>query len=188
MRFSYWKGLKVGFCLTVVGVIISLLFWWWQTQRVPMTAAQAFVDALNRQDWTSVTKFIHPTEQQTFGLTPEKVKFIGERLIVPIQQRLGSITELKRVENPFIDTPEEEVYFRDIYFFRLMRKGEEGAMILIVRTGEGWRVNFSMFIYTLLMEAVEKRQVSRGWALTFLRQVGISRLFVGKESMPLPSY
>lgn len=153
---------------------------------MPANIAKAFVNAVQSQDWTSVAGFIHPAEQKELRLTPERVKLIGERLIAPIQKILGNSVKLKRTENPFVDVPEEEIYFRDIYFFRLLRGGREGAVLIVVKTEEGWRVNFSMFVYTLLIEATEKGKLQRDWALGSLRQVGILRLFVGKENIPLP--
>lgn len=152
---------------------------------MPAGIARAFVNAVQNQDWTLVAGFIHPAEQKELGLTPERVKLIGEKLIAPIQKSFGNSVKLKRVKNPFADVPEEEIYFRNIYFFRLLREGKEGPMLIVVKTEEGWRVNFSVFVYTLLIEATEKGKLRRDWALASLRQVGILRLFVGKESMPL---
>lgn len=185
MSAFHRQKLVIGLSLIVVGVVIGCLLWTWWMQRTPIVVAKTFMDVISHQDWTSLVRFIHPTERQTLGLTPEKVKFIGERLIAPTQQMLGNKLELKKIGNPFADTPEEEIYFRDSHFFRLIREGKEGAVVIVVQTEEGWRVNFSMFVYTLLMEAAERGKLSHDWAIAYLRQVGISRLFIGKESVPL---
>lgn len=186
MSLSRRQRLMLGFSWVAIGFIVCLL-WWWQTRRTPTTIAQTFVKAVQHHDWITVAEFVHPVERQKLGLTLEKVKFLGERFIAPIWQQLGNITGLEKAENPFFPTPEEEhLYFRDTHFFRLTRDSEEGAMVAVVKTDEGWRVNFSMFIYTLLTEATKRGQLQRDLALAALRQVGISRLFIGKESMPLP--
>jgi hypothetical protein len=57
---------------------------------------------------------------------------------------------------------------------------------LVTKTAEGWRVNFSMFLYTLLTEAVERGLLSRGAEKVILLRSGIFQIFVGQETLPLP--
>ena len=56
----------------------------------------------------------------------------------------------------------------------------------MTKTAEGWRVNFSMFLYTLLAEAVERGLLSRGAEKVILLRSGIFHIFVGQETLPLP--
>ncbi len=167
--------------------IIGLLVWW-RSQKEPFDAAQTFLDAIQSRDWTTVANLVHPEERKRIGLTPERVKMVGEGLIAPVNQRLGKVERLAVTENPFLPTPEEErLYFRGMHFFRLIRSdGKEGALLVVTKTGEGWRVNFSMFLYTLLTEATEKGQLLAWQRRSALYQVGVRQLFVGDMSIPLP--
>ncbi|MEJ7615252.1 MAG: hypothetical protein SQA66_16635 [Candidatus Fervidibacter sacchari] len=56
----------------------------------------------------------------------------------------------------------------------------------MTKTVEGWQVNFSMFLYTLLGEAVECGHLSRGSEKVILLRNGIFQIFVGQETLPLP--
>ena len=65
-----------------------------------------------------------------------------------------------------------------------MRGDKGGALILVTKTVEGWRINFSMFLYTLFGEAVERGHLSRGAEKTILLRSGVFQIFVGQEALP----
>ena len=185
---SRWKRI-LTFSVTVAFgiVIVGWLILWWQNQKVPQDVALNFIEAIQRQDEKTVFSLIHPTEKQNLGLTEQRVKQLIQSLALPLWQRLGKPTDIKLAENPFMpSTPEEEIFFRDFRFFRIMRGDKEGALILVTKTNDGWRVNFSMFLYTLLGEAVEYGHLSRGSEKVILLRNGIFQIFVGQETLPLP--
>jgi len=182
---SRWKRI-LTFSVTVafVIVIVGWLILWWQNQKVPQDVALNFIEAIQRQDEKTVFSLIHPTEKQNLGLTEQRVKQLIQSLALPLWQRLGKPTDIKLVENPFMpSTPEEEIFFRNFRFFRIMRGDKEGALILVTKTNEGYRVNFSMFLYTLLGEAVERGHLSRGSEKVILLRSGIFRIFIGQEAL-----
>jgi len=170
----------------VIFVGLCGLLYWFLGQRIPVKVAYEFLDAIQSKDWEAVTKLLHPVERERLGLTNERMKSIGENLLLPLWQRLGAPSGLKRVENPFQPTHEEEPYFRNFHFFRLLRGDKEGAVILVVETKEGWRINFSLFAYTLLTEAAERGLLSREQIRPVLLRASIFQIFVGQESIPLP--
>ncbi len=185
---SRWKQILIFACTLIA--VIAILGWLilrWQNQKVPHSIAFKFVEAIQNQDEKIVFSLIHPFEKQQLRLTEQKVKQLLQLLVSPLWQRLGKPTDIKLAENPFMpSTPEEEFFFRDFRFFRLMRGEKEGAVVLVTKTQEGWRVNFSMFLYTLISEAAERGHLSRGVERTILLRSGIFRLFVGQEALPLP--
>jgi hypothetical protein len=185
---SRWKQiLTFSFIVAFVIIVVGWLILWWQNQKVPQDIALSFIEAIQKQDEKTVFSLIHPTEKQKLGLTEQKVKQLLQSLVLPLWQRLGKPTDIKLAENPFMpSTPEEEIFFRDFRFFRIMRGDKEGALILVTKTVEGWRVNFSMFLYTLLGEAVERGHLSRGSEKVILLRSGIFQIFVGQEILPLP--
>jgi hypothetical protein len=177
------------FSVTIIFAIIVVgwLILWWQNQKVPQDVALSFIEAIQKQDEKTLLSLIHPIEKQKLGLTEQKVKQFLQSLILPLWQRLDKPTGVKLSENPFMpSTSEEEIFFRDFRFFRIMRGDKEGALILVTKTAEGWRVNFSMFLYTLLTEAVERGLLSRGVEKVILLRSGIFHIFVGQETLPLP--
>ncbi len=185
---SRWKQI-LNFSVIVAFVIIVVggLILWWQNQKVPQDIALSFIKAIQKQDEKTVFSLIHPTEKQKLGLTEQRVKQLLQSLVLPLWQRLGKPTDIKLVENPFMpSTSEEEIFFRDFRFFRIMRGDKEGALILVTKTKEGYRVNFSLFLYTLLGEAVERGYLSRGSEKVILLRSGIFQIFVGQETLPLP--
>jgi hypothetical protein len=168
-------------------IVVGWLILWWQNQKVPQDVALSFIEAIQKQDEKTLLSLIHPIEKQKLGLTEQKVKQFLQSLILPLWQRLDKPTGVKLSENPFMpSTSEEEIFFRDFRFFRIMRGDKEGALILVTKTAEGWRVNFSMFLYTLLTEAVERGLLSRGVEKVILLRSGIFHIFVGQETLPLP--
>jgi hypothetical protein len=168
-------------------IVVEWLILWWQNQKVPQDVALSFIEAIQKQDEKTLLSLIHPIEKQKLGLTEQKVKQFLQSLILPLWQRLDKPTGVKLSENPFMpSTSEEEIFFRDFRFFRIMRGDKEGALILVTKTAEGWRVNFSMFLYTLLTEAVERGLLSRGAEKVILLRSGIFHIFVGQETLPLP--
>jgi hypothetical protein len=168
-------------------IVVGWLILWWQNQKVPQDVALSFIEAIQKQDEKTLLSLIQPIEKQKLGLTEQKVKQFLHSLILPLWQRLDKPTSVKLSENPFMpSTFEEEIFFRDFRFFRIMRGDKEGALILVTKTAEGWRVNFSMFLYTLLTEAVERGLLSRGAEKVILLRSGIFHIFVGQETLPLP--
>jgi hypothetical protein len=185
---SRWKQI-LTFTAAIASVIIAIgwLILWWQNQKFPQDVALSFIEAIQKQDEKTLLSLIHPNEKQKLELTEQRVKQFLQLLVLPLWQRLGKPTSVKLSENPFMtSTFEEEIFFRDFRFFRIMRGDKEGALILVTKTAEGWRVNFSMFLYTLLTEAVERGLLSRGAEKVILLRSGIFHIFVGQETLPLP--
>lgn len=175
------RAVKTLLFVTILAGLCAWLYWFVK-QRVTVKVAYQFLDAIQSKDWETVTKFLHPVEREKLRLTSEQIKSIGENLILPLWQRLGNYSELKQTENPFLpSTEEEERYFKDFRFFRVLRGNKEGAVILVTKTKEGWRINFSLFVYTLLAEASERGQLRHEQIKLILRQAGIFQIFVGQE-------
>lgn len=181
-----WRMVKI---LGIIAIIAGSGVWiyWFLEYRTPAKIGHSFLDAVQNRDWETVTKLLHPSEKEKLRLNAEQVKVIGEKLILPLWQRLGTSSGLKRIENPFLPTTEEEqLYFKDFHFFRLLRNSKEGAIILVTRTKEGWKVNFSLFVYSLLTEAAEQGKLPHNYIMPLLRKVGIFQIFIGQEGVPLP--
>lgn len=172
--------------ISVLGIVWFVCYW--LNQRKAFIIAFAFTEAINREDWTNIVDLIHPEEKQQLGLTQEKVKVIGKSLIKPLWQKLGKASDIVEIENPFTpSTPEEEKFFRNHRFFQIMRGKEKGAIVLVIKTQEGWKVNYGMFVFTLLNESIEKGvlSLSQNQVLQILANFGIFRIFIGRESFPV---
>jgi hypothetical protein len=175
----------LGILVIVVGV--SVLLYWFVDRRTSVKVANDFLTAVQNKDWGTVAKLIHPAEREKLGLTLEQTRRIGENLLLPLQQKLGAPSGLRLTENPFLPTPEEErLYFKNSHFFRILRGDKEGAIILVTKTEEGWRVNFSLFTYTVVAEAAEQGILPRQQIRPILWQSNIPQIFIGQESIPLP--
>lgn len=174
----------LGILIIVAGV--SAILYWFIDRRISVKVANDFLNAVQSRDWRTVAKLIHPAEREKLGLTPEQIRRIGENLLLPLQQRLRAPSGLRLTENPFLPTPEEEQHFKNSYFFRILRGDKEGAFILVTKTKEGWRVNFSLFTYTVVTEAAEQGILLRQQIRPILWKAGIFQIFIGQESIPLP--
>lgn len=174
-------------CLIVVSLVFCIGLYWVIDKRGSIKVAHLFLYAIQNQDWKTVTELLHPHEKERLGLNIEKIKIIGEKSIIPIWNILGIASDLQQIDNPFIPTTEEEkIFFKNFYFFQILRGNKKGAIILVTKTKEGWRVNFSLFVYTLLTEAAEYGKLNRNQIRPILWQSGIFQIFVGQESLPLP--
>lgn len=186
------EGLNLRKWLFVIVVIIACIGgwfgWWWLGNSQPFV--QQVINAIEGGDWLTLYRLSHPKEREQFALTEGKVRWLGENLIRPLWKTLGPVKQVRPMklpdEHPFRPSPGEEHYFAGSRFYMLLReKQSNGAILCITPTPEGERLNFTFFLYTLIVEAEMRGKVNKTRALAMLHQLGIHFIFVDGAFIPL---
>ncbi|MDW8029434.1 MAG: hypothetical protein RMK94_13685 [Armatimonadota bacterium] len=177
--------------IVVIAVITFISIWlgrhWLGNSQ---SFIQQVVNAVEIGDWLALYQLSHPKEKEQFALTEEKVKWLGENLIRPLWKALGPLKQIRPMklpdEHPFQPSPGEERYFAGSQFYMLLREGQsKGAILTITPTPEGKRLNFTFFLYTLIVEAEMRGKVNKARALSTLNQLGIRSIFLDGVFVPL---
>lgn len=172
-----------------VGACISIWLGWRGLENSRSFMRQV-IDAIESGDWLTLYSLSHPEEKKQIVLTEEKVRWLGEKLIRPLWTTLGPVKQVRPMklpdEHPFRPSPGEERYFAGSRFYMLLREGQsKGAILCITPTPEGERLNFTFFLYTLIVEAEMQGKVNKTQALAMLHQLGIRYVFVDGAFIPL---
>jgi hypothetical protein len=176
----------------IIAVVIICFSVWlgWRLFENSQSFAQQVVEVVERGDWSTLYQLVHPLEKKQLGLTEEKVRWLGENLIRPLWKTLGPIKQIRLMkfpdEHPFMPSPGEERYFAGSRFFMLLREGQsKGVILAVTPTLEGKRLDFTFFLYTLIVEAEMRGKVNKARAIAVLRQLGIHSIFVDGAFIPL---
>jgi len=181
---------KWVFIITAVVVVCFGAWLGWRLLDNSQSFAQHVVEVIERGDWSILYQLAHPSEKKQLALTEEKVRWLGENLIRPLWKTLGPIKQIRTMkfpdEHPFKPSPGEERYFAGSRFFMLLREGQsKGVILAITPTSDGERLDFTFFLYTLIVEAEMRGKVNKARAITVLRQLGIHSIFVDGAFIPL---
>ncbi len=135
-RRAHRKIILGGICIGLVGMLAV----WYLFLRPdePTRVLLRFAHALESQDIETIYRLSHPFEKQQLGLTPQGIR-TALNLLVPSQHptvTIGSCASERNKEKQCIVTVRQPDRPDEV----------KTAVILVVPTSEGWRVQTTLFL------------------------------------------